>query len=136
MPGRLARGEHLRFRRYSNRIVVRDAAGLVLYDAADIQPARDDLNAIGRLEGYPCWGSAYIVGDLKAWNIDALKFCQTHRSLLERSGAVGGLSSLYRAGMCVRMLSQRLETIYAAFLELRAVLRAQYMGLPDAPLRK
>jgi urease accessory protein len=136
MPGRVARGEHLHFRRYANRIVVRDSAGLVLYDAADIEPARADLTTIGRLEGYHCWGSAYIVGDLQAHNIDAAEFCTTQRGLLERDGAVGSLSALYRAGVCARVLSQRLETIYAAFSDLRAVLRTQYLGLPAATLRK
>jgi urease accessory protein len=136
MPGRLARGECLQFRRYASRIVVRDSAGLLLYDAADIEPSRGDLTAIGTLEGYPCWGSANLVGDLQAWHIDAMAFCETHRSVLEREGAIGGLSPLFRNGVCVRMVSRRLETIYAAFHELRAVLRTQYMGLPDAPLRK
>lgn len=136
MPGRRASGEHLRFRHYANRIIVRDTNGLVLYDAADLEPARDDLNAMGRLEGYVCWGSAYIVGDMQAWNIDALAFCEAHRGLLERDKSLASLSNLHRAGMSARMVSQRLETIYAAFNDLRAVIRTQHMGLPDAPLRK
>ena len=136
MPGRLARGECVQFRRYANRIVVRDPAGLLLYDASDIEPSRGDLMAIGNLEGYPCWASAYLVGDLQAWNIDAMTFCESHRSLLECEGAIGGLSPLFRNGICIRMVSHRLETIYTALSALRAALRTQYMGLPDAPLRK
>jgi urease accessory protein len=136
MPGRLARGEHLQFRHYANRIVVRDESGLILYDAADIEPTRDDLTTIGRLEGYTCWGSAYLVGDLKRWNIDAIEFCKAHRGLLEHDGSIASLSNLHRAGISVRVLSQRLETIYAAFNDLRHIIRTQYMKLPDAPLRK
>jgi urease accessory protein len=136
MPGRIARGEQLQFRRYANRIVVRDEAGLILYDAADLEPARDDLTTIGRLENYACWGSAYLVGDLGRWNIDAVEFCKTHRGILERDGSIASLSNLYRSGLGVRVLSQRLETIYAAFNDLRGIIRTQYMGLPDAPLRK
>jgi len=136
MPGRLARGEHLRFSRYVNRLTVRDEAGLLLYDAADIEPARDNLNAIGRLENYACWGSAYLVGDLAAWNMNAAAFCEAHRDLLEREDAIGGLSPLYRNGLCARMLSQRLETIYTAFHDLRQIMRTRYLGLPHAPLRK
>jgi urease accessory protein len=136
MPGRLARGEHLRFRRYANRITVRDDTGLLLYDAAQIEPARDNLNTIGRLEDYACWGSAYLLGDLSAWKINATAFCESHHDILEREGAIGGMSALYRDGLCARMLSKRLETIYAAFNDLRQKMRTQYLGLPHAPLRK
>lgn len=136
MPGRLASGEHLRFRRYANRLTVRDDLGLLLYDAANIQPETDNLSAIGRLEDYACWGSAYLLGDLAAYNINPATFCETHREILEREGAIGGLSPLYRNGLCVRMLSKRLETIYTGFDGLRQMMRTTYMGLPHAPLRK
>lgn len=136
LPGRFARGEHLAFRRYANRLTVRDADGLLLYDAANLEPLHDSLNTIGRLEGYTCWGSAYLVGDLARHRIDAPAFCEAHRELLEREASLGGLSPLYRNGLVARMLSNRLETIYAAFHDLRAVLRTQYMGLPHVPLRK
>ncbi|MBZ0283258.1 MAG: urease accessory protein UreD [Anaerolineae bacterium] len=136
MPGRVAKGEHLRFRRYANRLVVRDAIGLLLYDTADIQPMQLDLTVVGRLEGFTCWGSLYLVGDLEKWNMNPTAFCEAHRGVLECEGAIGSISSLYRNGLCVRMLSNRLETIYKVFDELRAVVRTQYMNLRDAPLRK
>lgn len=136
MPGRLARGERLQFRRYTNRLTVQDTDGLLLYDAANIEPSRLDLNAIGRLEGYACWGSAYLLGDLARYHIDAAAFCEAHHCLFERDGAMGSLSALYRNGIGARMVSHRLETIYAAFHELRTILRTRYMGLPDAILRK
>jgi urease accessory protein len=136
MPGRLARGEHLRFRHYTNRLTVRDDVGLLLYDAAEIEPARDNLNTVGRLENYACWGSAYLLGDLTTWNINPAAFCEAHRDILEHEDSIGGLSPLYRNGLCVRMLSKRLETIYTAFHDLRQIMRTRYMGLPHAPLRK
>jgi urease accessory protein len=136
MPGRAAMGEHLRFRRYSNRLVVRDAAGLLLYDTADIQPAQSDLTGVGRLERYTCWGSVYLVGDLAGRNINPLAFCEAHRGVMEHDEAVGSISPLYRDGVCARMISNRLETIYKAFYEIRSIVRTQYLGLPDAPLRK
>ncbi len=136
LPGRVARGEHLAFRRYANRIVVRDADGLILYDAAEIDPTRADLTATGRLEGYTCWGSAYLVGDFAARGIDVAAFCAAHRGLLTRADALGELSPLYRSGLSARMVSQRLEGIYGAFHDLRNLFRTQYLGLADAPLRK
>ncbi len=136
MPGRTAHGEHLRFRRYSNRVVVHDAAGLLLFDNADIQPVHSDLTTVGKLEGYTCWGSAYLVGDLKKHNVNTAAFCETHRHVLEREGAIGSITPLYRDGLCARMLSERLESIYKAFYELQSIIRTQSLGLPDAPLRK
>lgn len=136
LPGRFARGEHLTFRRYANRFSTRDTDGLILYEAANLEPARDALNSVGKLEGYTCWGSAYLVGDLSRYQIEAAAFCEKHQKLLECEPSIGGMSPLYRNGLVMRMLSHRLETIYAAFHGLRALIRTQYMGLPDALLRK
>jgi urease accessory protein len=136
MPGRVARGEHLHFRRYSIRVIVRDSNGLLLHDTADIQPGKTDLRSVGRLEGYSCWGSIYLVGDLAKWNITPLSFCEAHQGIMDCEDTIGSLSPLFRNGLCGRMLSERLETIYKAFYELRSIIRTQYMRLPDAPVRK
>jgi urease accessory protein len=134
MGGRLARGECLQFRRYANRLIVRDDAGLLLYDSAVIEPAREDLTAIGRLEGHPCWGSAYVIGDLGARGIDEAAFCAAHQPLFE--GKLGGLSPLHRNGISARMLSDQVESIYTVFHALRALIRTRHLGLREAPLRK
>lgn len=134
MGGRLARGECLQFRRYANRLIVRDDAGLLVYDSADVEPEHEELTSIGRLEGRACWGSAYVVGDLEARGIEAAAFCAAHQPLFEAT--VGGLSPLYRNGVCARMVSDQVESIYAAFHELRGLIRTGYLGLRDAPLRK
>jgi urease accessory protein len=136
LPGRTARGEHLRFRRYVNQLVVRDTNGLLLYDAADIQPAKVDLNTLTRLEGYTCWGSAYLLGDLNERKLDAVAFCETHHLLMQGEGFTGSLSPLYRNGISARILSYRLENIYYAFHTLRAIIRTQFLKLPDVSLRK
>lgn len=136
MPGRLARGERMLFRRYANRLVVRDAEGLILYDAATLQPSRGRLDTVGVLEGYDCWGSAYLLGDLANYGIDATAFCQVQQPLFKREGALGALSPLHRNGIGVRLLSHRLETIYTLFHQLRQVIRTQYLHLPEAALRK
>src|SRR5690606_32958244 len=104
MPGRLARGERLQFRRYENRIIVRDAAGLLLHDTALIEPARNDLDAVGVLEGYSCWGSAYLLGDLAGRGIEAQAFCAAHQGIFARGDALGALSPLYRNGISARMV--------------------------------
>ncbi len=136
MPGRLARGERLQFRRYTNRLTVRDAQGLLLYDAANMEPELVQQDELGILEGYSCWGSAYLLGDLAGRGIDAAAFCAQHQMMFAAEGALGGLSPHYRSGVTARMLSQRLDTIYTAFHGLRDSIRAEYLKLPDATLRK
>lgn len=136
MPGRLAMGECLQFRRYANRLTVRDDQGLLLYESSDVQPQRDDLTALGRLDGYACWGSAYLVGDLDAWGVDADALLTSIAATLPGKDAIGGITRLYRNGLSLRLLSRRLETIYAAFEGLRLALRRDYLHLPDSPLRK
>ncbi len=76
MPGRLARGEVLQFRRYANRLTVRDTAGLILYDNVDYQPAENDARRIGLFDSCPCWGGWYLIGDLQRIHLDAEAFCQ------------------------------------------------------------
>jgi len=126
----------LQFRRYANRLVVRDSAGLLLYDASNVQPAKANYSEIGILESYACWGSAYLLGDLAARGIDADAFCQQHQATLEQNDSLGALTPLYRNGVAIRMVSQRLETIYAAFHHLRETVRTKYLNLPEASLRK
>lgn len=140
LPGRIARGERLQFRRYRNRVTVRDGEGLLLHDAATIQPSLpyggQDMDASGVLEGYTAWGSAYLLGDLAGRGIDAEAFCASHQDLFKMDEGIGALSPLYRNGVGARVIARRLETVYAAFHGLREVVRTRYLGLPAAPLRK
>lgn len=136
MPGRVAMGERLLFRRYLNRLIVRDERGLLLHDASLVEPLKHSVDAVGILEGYTCWGSAYVLGDFAAWGIDAGAFCAEHQPLFEREGLLGALSPLYRDGIGARMVSQRLETIYSACSQLREAMRTQVLNVPATPLRK
>lgn len=136
LPGRIARGERLQFRRYANRLIVRDDHGLLLHDAATIQPTEQDLEAVGVLESYTAWGSAYLLGDLAARGIDVEAFCAAQQDLFQIRDGIGALSPLYRNGGAARVIARRLETIYAAFHGLRERVRTQSLGLPSAPLRK
>lgn len=133
MPGRFAHGEFLQFRNYQNRLIVRDAAGLLLYDTARVIPAEQKLERIGWLEGYRCWGSFYVLGDLK--QLDAGQFCRDYGERLTTASSIGALSPLHRNGFSARMLSMHLETITQAFEDLRQTVRG-CLGIGDAKLRK
>ena len=66
MPGRLARGETLAFRKYHSRIEVSDSDGLLLYDTCRLQPqCQTRITRAGVLEEHMCWGSWYLVGDFE-----------------------------------------------------------------------
>jgi urease accessory protein len=139
MPGRLARGERLQFRRFANRFVVRDEAGLIAFESSVMQPALTDFDALGRLDGFSCWGTAYIVGDIAGRGGDfqrfALNFHSRLADLLPAKDGIGGISLLHRGGLSVRVLSHRLETIYTVFHALRDHLRTT-IHIPVTPLRK
>lgn len=137
MPGRLARGEVLMFKRYKNRVIVRDPGGLLLYDSVDYAPQEGDVSRPGMLDGYPCWGSWYLLGDLAAWGADAAAFCAAHHEMVEGvSDAVGGLSPLFRGGLSARVVARTLSPIYATFNGLWAAARGEVMRLPASTIRK
>lgn len=135
MPGRLARREHLQFRHYSSRLVVRDEGGLILYDNARVTPAQQSVAGPGFLDGFACWGSFYVLGDFEHWQFDTTTFCETHQHTLTSEESIGSFSPLQRSGLCVRMLSHRLETITRTFESLRQGVRSS-LGRPYETLRK
>ncbi|MEZ4831142.1 MAG: urease accessory protein UreD [Caldilineaceae bacterium] len=136
MPGRLARGEVLEFTNFASKIVARDEDGLLLYDAMRCRPDQGNVLDLGLLEDHPCWGSWYLLGDLTAWNINAADFCTRHQDTFARPGAFGSISPLARNGIAARMVAQRLSPIYAAFEDLRAVVRNRHLHRPTTALRK
>lgn len=139
MPGRLARGERYTFRRFVNRTTVSDDVGLLMFEAVTLEPSRVDLEVFGRLEGYPCWGSATLLGDVGAWGLHAetlvSELARTLQTLPSHDG-IGGVSLLARSGLTLRVISHRLETIYTVFNDLRMRVRALCFGQAAEPLRK
>jgi urease accessory protein len=137
MPGRLARGEVLKFKRYKNRVIVRDPGGLLLYDSVDYAPQDGDVSRLGLLDGYPCWGSWYLLGDLAAWQTDPAAFCaQHHDAVVTMSDAVGGFSPTFSGGLSARVVARTLSPIYTTFNLLWAAVRAEVLHLPPSTIRK
>ncbi len=135
MPGRMARGEVLQFRRYANQITVYDERGLLLYDNVNYAPRDGDLTRSGLFEGYPCWGSWYALGDLRGLEADA--FCQQHQPALpDDDQAIAGISPLHRDGIAVRMVARSLAPIYQTFTTLWQSMRTDALHLPPSILRK
>ncbi len=138
MPGRLARGELLDFTRYRTRFEASDEKGLLLYDAVDLQPGlTPDLTSLGVLEGYPCWGNWYLLGNFElpppAWE----RLCEKAALLLnQQRKSIGGMSRLHRNGVVIRMLAHQVHTIQSTFQMLWNLLKAEVLGLKPIDLRK
>ena len=136
MPGRLARGETLAFTQYQSRIEVSDLKGLLLYDTCRIEPkCQPYITGRGVLEGYPCWGSWYLVGDFEMpWWEMLCEFAE--RFLNQPPKSIGGLSQLHRGGIVIRMLAHNAGAIQATFQTIWDWLKAEHFGLEAIDLRK
>ena len=136
MPGRLARGETLVFSQYQSRIEMANSEGLLLYDTCRLQPkCQPCLTGPGVLEGYPCWGSWYLVGNFEMdwWEM----LCEVAEPTLNQpSKSIGGLSQLQRGGIVIRMLAHNAEVIQAAFQTIWNWLKTEHFGLETVDLRK
>ena len=136
MPGRLARGETLVFTQYQSRIEMSDSEGLLLYDTCRLQPkCQRYLTSPGVLEGYPCWGSWYLVGNFEMdWWEMLCEFAEP--TLNQSSKSIGGLSQLQRGGIAIRMLAHNAEVIQAAFQMIWNWLKTEHFGIEAVDLRK
>lgn len=99
VPGRLARGEVHRFRRYQATFEVFDPAGrLLVAERSRLEPGRQLLSAPGLLDPHAVVGSLYILGD----TIDAERLAAT---ISEANSVDLGATVLpNRAGLLVRAI--------------------------------
>ena len=136
MPGRLVRGEVLAFTRYQSRIEVSDSEGLLLYDSCRVEPeCQPYLTEPGVLEGYPCWGSWYLVGDFGVSRWEAL--CEFAEPFLNQPlQSIGALSQLHRGGIAIRMLAHNAGVIQATFQTVWDWLKTEHFGIETVDLRK
>lgn len=139
MPGRLARGESLAFKRYRSRVIVRDSHGLLLYDSVDYTPQPGDAGQLGLFDDAgPCWGTWYLLGDAAAWGeVSPAAFCAAHHAAISAwPGALGGLSALHRDGVSARLLARTVAPLHAAFAALSGAARVALLGLPASAIRR
>lgn len=138
MPGRIARGEVLEFRRYRNLVEISDQDGLISFDSSCLRPQfQSHLTNIGILEGYSCWGSWCLVGDFE---IDQLKWealCEFAEPMLNCSDqSVGGISKLHRNGIAMRMLAHNAARIQFAFESVWNWIKLEICDMQPIDLRK
>ncbi|MEM6283699.1 MAG: urease accessory protein UreD [Chloroflexota bacterium] len=133
MPGRLASGESLQFRRFRNRLTVTDPHGLLLYEQQDVQPQVQALTRVGTLEQFRCWAGWYLLGDLDRIGLDARAFCENYQP---PDDVLASASRLYRNGVSVRLLAGYWSPLSQALDQLRNTIRRDFMHLPATNLRK
>ena len=138
MPGRLARGEVFDFTQYRTRLEASDEKGLLLYEAFCLQPDRTPaLTSLGVLEGYPCWGTLYLLGDCELNPSQWESLCEKADDLLNQKGkSIGGVSHLHRNGFAIQMVALHTQLIQSAFQTVWNWLKTGIFGLKPIDLRK
>lgn len=132
VAGRLARGERFDFERYGSRLRAVGPDGPLFADATDLTPERDDPTAPGVMADFSVYGTCFVVdpgGDSAALS-DAV------HERLQRGEARGGATALpNEAGVAVRVLGDRAETVRAGLVAAWDVARRELVGAP-APDRR
>lgn len=110
-PGRLARGERFRFRRYETRVAIHDAGGrLLAAERASLEPARHTMAAPGLFGQLPVLGSLFLLGD----RLDADGLAATLQGDLGASGGAGALPG--GAGVVARLMGDSPSVVRATLL--------------------
>ncbi|WP_225333233.1 urease accessory protein UreD [Halomicrobium urmianum] len=126
VPGRLARGERFEFERYLSRVRAEGPDGLLFEDATHLTPAESDPRAPGVLGEYEVYGTLFVVDpDGDAVDSDAL-----HDAVADREARAGATRLPNDAGVAVRALGDRAETVTDA---LHAAWDRARRELIDAP---
>jgi urease accessory protein len=132
VPGRLARDERFEFERYLSRVRAVGPGGLLFEDATHLTPADGDPAAPGALGEFDVHGTLFAVApgrDVAALS-DAL-----HATVTDCDARAGATELPNDAGVLVRALGQRAETVRAALLAAWDRTRRELLGQP-APARR
>ena len=141
MPGRLARGEVMAFKRYRSQLQGYDENGIILHDSFCLEPEqhfpRSLMNTIGVLDNYPCWGTWYFLGDCSLISPNWQHMHDVANPLLNQEGeSTGGMTLLHRNGMAIRMLARNVQTIQSTFRNIWDWIKTEILALKKIDLRK
>jgi len=133
VPGRLARGERFDFERYLSLVRATGAEGLLFEDATHLAPADDDPTAPGVLGEFTVYGTLFVVApdaDTAALSDDL------HAAVADCEARAGATELPNGAGVGVRALGDRAETVQAALHAAWDDARRQLLGAPAPSGRK
>ncbi|ELZ61165.1 MULTISPECIES: urease accessory protein UreD [unclassified Haloferax] len=135
VPGRLARGERFAFERYLSQIRVHGSDGLLFADATHLTPGEEDPTTPGVLGEFTVYGTLFVIApdrDAAALS-DELHAVVADETLEARSGATELPNG---AGVTVRSLGERAETVKAALQAAWDRARRELVGAPAPEGRK
>ena len=141
MPGRLARGEVMAFKRYRSQLRGYDEDGIILYDSFCLEPEQNPpdnpVNAIGVLDNYSCWGVWYLLGDCSLIFSKWQRICDVINPLLSQDKkSTGGITKLHRNGIAIKMLARNTQTIQSTFQNIWDWIKTEILALKKIDLRK
>lgn len=131
--GRVARGERFAFARFANtlRVVLPDGRGAL--ERYVLEPAREDLTAPGRAEGWDQFASLYVVTNRPVDWSDLAARC---REAVGGLNLAAGASTLAAHGLAVRLAAASAIDLAVAQERLWDGLRRALLGRALPPLRK
>ena len=124
--GRLARGEHLQFYRYSSILEINYCGEPILFEKATLKPLDTDYGGLGFLESFVAAASIYLIFDNPRIEKDLLNILRA--GVGDLSGVLGGVSALPSKGLIIRLLGNGTRSIERAILEIWSVARKHILG--------
>ncbi|KMY51523.1 urease accessory protein UreD [Peribacillus loiseleuriae] len=106
---------------------------LVMYDHIKLNPAEQDMKAIGFMEGYTHLGSMIVIGEQT--NADLLDRLYNSMSHDENEYRMG-LSMLPVKGFTIRVLANKTQTIERLFTECHQIISEAWFNTKPSFLRK
>ncbi|MFC7076042.1 urease accessory protein UreD [Haloarcula halophila] len=133
VPGRLARGEAFAFERYRSTVEAAGPDGLLFTDTTHLAPEEDDPTVPGMLGEFAVYGTAFVVAPDA--DIDGLSDA-IHEVVADREARAGASALPNDAGVSVRALGHRAETVTATLRAAWNHARQELLGAPAPSGRK
>jgi urease accessory protein len=134
VPGRLARGERFEFERYLSSVSVSGPDGVLFEDATHLTPAESDPDAPGVLGEFTVYGTLFVVAP-DTEGAGALSDT-LHEAVADCEARAGATALPNDAGVTVRALGDRAETVQAALHTAWSEARETLIGAPAPSGRK
>ncbi len=130
-PGRYANGESFSYRRYENRMRIRDAEGIISQESFCLIPEEEPIDVLGVMEDYTHYGSLYLFCE-DPIREELLRLIQS----IEAVGLLWGATLLSRRGIVVRSLAHETPVLKDFFKYVWSLFRLEVMGRLLPPLRR
>jgi urease accessory protein len=133
VPGRLARGERFDFERYLSRTRATGPDGLLFEDTTHLTPDENDPTAPGVLGEFTVYGTLFVI----APETETATLSDTlHEAVADETARAGATALPNGAGVGVRALGDRAETVQSALTTAWDIARTELIDAPAPKGRK